>query len=322
MKRRDFIGLIGGAVVAWPRAARTQQSLPVIGFLHQGSLPPPALTAIFRKGLVEAGVVDGQSIRIEQRAADGQYDRLPALAADLVSRQVTVIAADFLPAALAAKAATQTIPIVFLSGSDPIGSGLVSSINRPTGNVTGIAFMFTRLGAKRLELLRELLPDVTSVAALINPTNPNSGPQLKDLQTAAHALGLQLISVGASDEREIESVFATLVQNQIGALVVTADGFLISRQDQLVSLAARHAIPTMYPWRADAGELIVYGANLPDGFRQCGIYVGKILKGSGPADLPVLQPSTFEFVINLKTAKALGLKVPATLVAIANEVIE
>jgi len=322
MKRRDFIGLIGGAVVAWPRAARAQQSLPVIGFLHQGSLPPPALTAIFRKGLVEAGVVDGQSIRIEQRAADGQYDRLPALAADLVSRQVTVIAADFLPAALAAKAATQTIPIVFLSGSDPIGSGLVSSINRPTGNVTGIAFMFTRLGAKRLELLRELLPDVTSVAALINPTNPNSGPQLKDLQTAAHALGLQLIRVGASDEREIESVFATLVQNQIGALVVTADGFLISRQDQLVSLAARHAIPTMYPWRADVGELIVYGANLPDGFRQCGIYVGKILKGSGPADLPVLQPSTFEFVINLKTAKALGLKVPATLVAIANEVIE
>jgi putative tryptophan/tyrosine transport system substrate-binding protein len=324
MRRRDFIGLIGGAVAAWPRAARTQQSLPVIGFLHQGSLPPPPLTAIFRKGLVEAGVVEGQSIRIEQRAADGQYDRLPALAADLVNRQVTVIAADFLPAALAAKAATQTIPIVFLSGSDPIGSGLVSSINRPTANVTGIAFMFTRLGAKRLELLRELIPDVTSVAALINPTNPNSGPQLKDLQTAAHDLGLQLISVGASNEQEIESVFSTLAQNQIGALVISADGFLVSRQDQLVALAARHAIPTMYPWRqyADAGELIVYGANLPDGFRQCGIYVGKVLKGSGPTDLPVLQPSTYEFVINLKTAKALGLKVPPTLIAIANEVIE
>jgi ABC-type uncharacterized transport system substrate-binding protein len=206
MRRRDFIGLIGGAMVAWPGTARSQQSLRVVGFLHQGSLPPPPLTAIFRKGLVEAGVVDGQSIRIEQRAADGQYDRLPGLAADLVSHQVTVIAADFLPAALAAKDATQTIPIVFLSGSDPIGSGLVSSINRPTGNVTGIAFMFTRLGAKRLELLRELIPDVTLIAALINPTNPNSGPQLKDLQTAAHALGLQLISVGASNEREIESV--------------------------------------------------------------------------------------------------------------------
>ena len=325
MRRRDFIGLIGGAMVVGPRAARTQQSPPVVGFLHQGSLPPPPLTAIFRKGLVEGGVVDGQNIRIEQRAADGQYDRLPALAADLVSRQVTVIAADFLPAALAAKAATQTIPIVFLTGSDPIGSGLVSSINRPTANVTGIAFMFTRLGAKRLELLRELIPDVTSVAALINPTNPNSGPQLKDLQTAAHTLGVQLISVGASNEQEIESVFSTLAQNRIGALVITADGFLISRQDQLVTLAARHAIPTMYPWRrpyTDAGELIIYGANLPDGFRQCGIYVGKILKGSGPADLPVLQPSTYEFVINLKTAKALGLKVPPTLVAIADEVIE
>jgi putative ABC transport system substrate-binding protein len=274
--------------------------------------------------LLEAGVVDGQSIRIEQRAADGQYDRLPALAADLVSRQVTVMAADFLPAALAAKAATQTIPIVFLSGSDPIGSGLVSSINRPTGNVTGIAFMFTRLGAKRLELLRELIPDVTSIAALINPTNPNSGPQLNDLQAAAHGLGLQLVIVGASNEREIESVFSTLVQNKIGALVISADGFLVSRQDQLIALAARYAIPTMYPWRqyADAGELIVYGANLPDGFRQCGIYTGKVLKGSGPADLPVLQPSTYEFVINLKTAKALGINVPPNLIAIADEVIE
>lgn len=322
MRRRDFIGLIGGAVMAWPRAVRTQQILPVIGFLHQGSLPPPPLTAIFRKGLLEAGVADAQSIRIEQRPADGQYDRLPALAADLVSRQVTVIAADFLPAALAAKAATQTIPIVFLTGSDPIGSGLVSSINRPTENVTGIAFMFTRLGAKRLELLRELIPGVTSIAALVNPTNPNSQPQLNDLQTAAHALGLQLISVSASNEREIDSAFSTLAQNHIDALVISADGLLISRQDQIVTLAARHAIPTMYPWHTDTGELIVYGANLPDGFRQCGIYTGKILKGSKPADLPVLQPSTYELVINSKTAKALGLKVPPNLIAIADQVIE
>jgi putative tryptophan/tyrosine transport system substrate-binding protein len=324
MKRRDFVGFIGGAVMAWPGAVRAQQPPRVIGFLHQGSLPPSPLTAIFRKGLLEAGVADGQSIWIEQRAADGQYDRLPVLAADLVSRQVTVIAADFLPAALAAKAASRTIPIVFLSGSDPIGSGLVSSINRPTANVTGIAFMFTRLGAKRLELLRELIPGIGSIAALINPTNPNSGVQLNDLQTAAHGLGLQLLSAGASDEQEIESAFSTLAQKQIGALVISADGFLISRQDQLVALAARYAIPTMYPWRqyADAGELIVYGANLPDGFRQCGIYVGKILRGSGPADLPVLQPSTFELVINLKTAKALGLNVPPNLIAIADEVIE
>jgi putative ABC transport system substrate-binding protein len=324
MRRRDFIGSIGGAMLSAPRAARTQQSLPTIGFLHQGSLPPPPVMAIFRKGLVEAGVVDGQSIPIEQRPADGQYDRLPALAADLVSRQVTVIAADFLPAALAAKAATPTIPIVFLSGSDPIGSGLVSSINRPTGNMTGIAFMFTRLGAKRLELLRELIPGVKSIAALSNPTNPNSAPQLQDLQIAADALGLKLSNVGASNEQEIDSVFTTLAQNRVEALVITADGFLISRQDQLVALAARHAIPAIYPWRqyADAGELMIYGANLPDGFRQCGIYVGKVLNGSGPADLPVLQPSTYEFVIDLKTAKALGLKVPPTLVAIANEVIE
>jgi putative tryptophan/tyrosine transport system substrate-binding protein len=324
MRRRDFIGLIGGTVMAWPRAVRTQQSLPVVGFLHQGSLPPPPLTAIFRKGLLEAGVVDGQSIRIEQRAADGQYDRLPALATDLVGRQVTVIAADFLPAALAAKTATRTVPIVFLSGSDPIRSGLVQSINRPTENVTGIAFMFTRLGAKRLELLRELIPNAKSVAALINPTNPNSGPQLEDLQTAAHAFGLQLINVGVSNEQEIENAFSTLARDKIGALVISADGFLVSRQDQLVRLAADYAIPTIFPWRqyADAGELIVYGANLPDGFRQCGIYTGKILKGSKPADLPVLQPSTYELVINLKAAKALGLNVPPNLIAIANEVIE
>jgi putative tryptophan/tyrosine transport system substrate-binding protein len=324
MRRRDFIGLIGGTVMAWPRAVRTQQSLPVVGFLHQGSLPPPPLTAIFRKGLLEAGVVDGQSIRIEQRAADGQYDRLPALATDLVGRQVTVIAADFLPAALAAKTATRTVPIVFLSGSDPIRSGLVQSINRPTENVTGIAFMFTRLGAKRLELLRELIPNAKSVAALINPTNPNSGPQLEDLQTAAHAFGLQLINVGVSNEQEIENAFSTLARDKIGALVISADGFLVSRQDQLVRLAADYAIPTIFPWRqyADAGELIVYGANLPDGFRQCGIYTGKILKGNKPADLPVLQPSTYELVINLKAAKALGLNVPPNLIAIANEVIE
>jgi putative ABC transport system substrate-binding protein len=323
MKRRGFLAGLGGTAV-WTVAARGQQSRPVIGFLHQGSLPPLSSTAAFRRGLIEAGISEGLSILIEDRSADGQYDRLPAMAADLVNRQVTVIAADFLPAALAAKAASQTIPIVFLSGSDPIGSGLVSSINRPTSNVTGIAFMFTRLGAKNLELLRELVPGATVIAALANPVNPNAEPQLGDLQAAARTLSLQLVTVGASNDAEIDSVFTTLSQRQIGALIITADGYLISRQDQLVNLANRYAIPTMYPLRqyAEAGGLMSYGANLPDAFRQCGIYVGKILKGAKPADLPVLQPSTYEFVINLKTAKKLGLAVPSALQALADEVIE
>jgi putative ABC transport system substrate-binding protein len=322
MRRRDFLTALG--TTAFLANANAQQPRPVIGFLHQGALPPPSLKAAFKKGLVEVGISDAPNILIEDRAADGQYDQLPALAADLVNRQVTVIAADFLPAALAAKAATQTIPIVFLSGSDPIESGLVSSINRPTGNVTGIAFMFTRLGAKNLELLRELVPNVSLIAALANPTNPNAEPQLKDLQAAAHALGVQLVTIGASNEAEIDSVFSTLAQRQIGALIVTADGYLIGRQDQLVALASRYAVPTIFPLRqyAEAGGLMSYGANLPDAFRQCGIYVGKILKGVKPGDLPVLQPSTYELVINLGTAKKLGLIVPPRLQALADEVIE
>jgi putative tryptophan/tyrosine transport system substrate-binding protein len=225
---------------------------------------------------------------------------------------------------LAAKAATQSIPIVFLSGSDPIGSGLVSSINRPTSNVTGIAFMFTRLGAKNLELLRELVPQARVIAALANPINPNAEPQLNDLQVAARALGLQLVTLGAGNDAELDSVFPTLSQQQIGALIITADGYLISRQDRLVNLANRFAVPTIYPLRqyAEAGGLISYGANLTDAFRQCGTYVGKILKGAKPADLPVLQPSTYEPVINLKTAKQLGVTVSPNLLALANEVIE
>src|ERR1700731_1663405 len=300
MKRREFLAGLGGTA-AFSVAARAQQPRPVIGFLHQGALPPPPLTAAFRKGLAEAGIGEGLGLTIEDRSADGQYDRLPALAADLGGRQGTGIAAQLLPAALAAKAATQTIPIVFLSGSDPIGSGLVSSINRPTSNVTGIAFMFTRLGAKNLELLRELVPNASSIAALANPINPNAEPQLKDLQAAARTLGLQLVTVGASNDAEIDSVFPTLPQRQIGALIVTADGYLISRQDQLVALANRYAVPTIYPLRqyAQAGGLMSYGANFPEAFRKCGIYVGKILKGANPADLPELQPSIYEGVINL-----------------------
>ena len=322
MRRRDFLTALGST--AFLAQANAQQPQPVIGFLHQGALPPPSLMAAFRKGLVEVGISDGPDILIEDRAADGKYDRLPALAADLVNRQVAVIAADFLPAGLAAKAATQSIPIVFLSGSDPIGSGLVSSISRPTSNVTGIAFMFTRLGAKNLELLRELVPNAAVIAALANPINPNAQPQLRDLEEAARTLGLQLVTVGASNDAEIDSLFPTLPQRQIGALIITADGYLISRQDKLVNLANRYAIPTIYPLRqyAEAGGLMSYGANLPEAFRQCGIYVGKVLKGAKPADLPVLQPSIYELVINLKTAKKLGIAVSPTLQALADEVIE
>jgi putative tryptophan/tyrosine transport system substrate-binding protein len=261
MRRRDFISILGSAAVTWPLAARAQQ-WPVIGFLHQGFAEPPSLMNAFRKGLSELGFVEGQNVTIEDRAADGHYDRLSALAAELVQRRVAVIAANFLPAALAAKAATQTVPIVFLSGSDPIGAGLVSSINRPTDNVTGIAPMFTLLGTKNLEFLHELVPKRRLIGALANLNNPNAEHQVNDLQAAARILGAEVVLVGASNEAEIDSSFATLAQRQIGALVVTADGFLISRQDQIVRLAARYAVPTMYPLSqyVAAGGLMSYGA--------------------------------------------------------------
>jgi putative ABC transport system substrate-binding protein len=278
----------------------------------------------FSQGLSELGISEGRDVGLEHRAADGHYDLLPALAEDLVSRRVAVIAADFLPAALAAKAATQTIPIVFLSGSDPIAAGLVSSFNRPIGNVTGIAFMFTRLGPKNLELLHELFPNTAVVAVLMNPTNPNAAPQVDDLQTAARALGLQLEVFGVRSATEIDEAFARLAQRQIGALIVTADGFLIGRQEQLIALATRHAVPTIYPLSqyVAAGGLISYGASLPDAFRLTGNYVGRILKGAAPADLPVMQSAKFELVVNLKVAKSLGLTVPQSLLARADEVIE
>ena len=324
MRRRKFITLAGGTLICWPLAARAQQPPAVIGFLHQGSPEPLPLTRAFRQGLSEAGIAEGRDVTIENRWAEGQYDRLPALAADLVAHRVAVIAAAFLPAALAAKAATQTIPIVFLSGSDPIATGLVPSLNRPPGNVTGIAFMFTLLGAKNLELLRELLPRVAVIAVLANPNNPNSEPQLRDLQAAAPTLGLQLVVLRASSEREIDSIFASLKQRRTGALVVTADGFLISRQDQLVALAARHAMPTIYPLSqyVAAGGLLSYGANLSDAFREAGVYVGRILKGAKPANLPVEQPTKFELVVNMKTAKSLGLTIPPSLLLRADQVIE
>jgi putative ABC transport system substrate-binding protein len=323
LKRREFVSLLGAVTAFMPLSGRAQQRVPTIGFLHQGFPEPLLNTNSFMKGLSEAGI-DSQAVKIEDRAANGRYDRLPALAAELVADGVAVIAANFLPAALAAKAATETIPIVFLSGSDPIKSGLVSSINRPAGNVTGIAPMFTLLGTKNLELLHEFVPSVSVIGALANLTNPNTEHQLGDLRAAARVIGLDIIVLPARDEREIDASFATLVERQIGALAVTADGFLISRQDQIVALAARYAIPAMYPLSqyVVAGGLMSYGANLRDAFRQTGIYVGRILKGMKPPELPVLQPTKVEFVINVKTAKALGLDVPPKLLALADEVIE
>ena len=321
MRRRGFIA--GSVSIAlWPLGAYAEQGHPRIGFLHQGYLPSQPLIAAFRAGLKEGGA--SPDIEIEHRSADSDYNRLPALAADLVNRQVAVIAAELLPAGLAAKAVTKTIPVVFLTGSDPVGSGLVSSIARPEANVTGIAFLFTRLGQKNLELLRQLAPKHDVIGALANPSNPNAGPQLGDLEAASRALQQQLVILNVKDVDEIDSTFAGLVSRNVDALLVTADGFLISRRDQIISLAARYAVPTMYPLGeyVVAGGLISYGASLRDGFYQTGTYVAKILAGAKPSDLPVLQSAKFDLVINLRTAKSLGIAVPASLLALADQVIE
>lgn len=321
MRRREFIA--GSAsVTLWPFPAFAEQPHSRIGFLHQGDLPSQPLIAAFRAGLREGGA--SPDVEIEHRSANGDYSRLPALAADLVNRQVSVIAAELLPAGLAAKAATKTIPIVFLTGSDPIGSGLVSSIARPETNVTGIAFLFTRLGQKNLELLRQLTPKHEIIGALANPSNPNAGPQLRDLQVASQGLQQQLVVLNAKDAGEIDLTFAGLASHNVDALLVTADGFLISRRDQIIDLAARYAVPTMYPLSeyVMAGGLMSYGASLREGFHQTGIYVAKILAGAKPSDLPVLQSAKFELVISLRTAKSLGINVPASLLALADEVIE
>jgi putative ABC transport system substrate-binding protein len=299
--------------------------MPVIGYLATGSPDPKSpFTAAFRQGLSETGYVEGQNLAIEYRSAEGHYDRLPALAADLVGREVDVIATGGVPLALAAKSATSTIPIVFIIGTDPAEVGLVASLARSGGNLTGIAIMATELMPKRRELLSELAPQAGTIALLVNPNNASAEPQIRGVEEAARAKGVQLRILKASTESEIDAAFATLVQLQTGALVVGTDPFFYSRREQLVALASRHAVPAVYEFRDFAAErgLISYGPSLTGAWRQVGIYAGKILKGAKPADLPVQQPTTFKLVVNLKTAKALGLTVPPSILARANEVIE
>jgi putative ABC transport system substrate-binding protein len=327
MKRRAFITLLGGAAASLPFAARAQQpSMPTIGLLHSG--PRATFTrplAAFHQGLGEAGFVEGQTVSIEYRWAENQYDRLPAMAADLVSRGVNVIATPgSTPAALAAKAASAEIPLVFLIGNDPVKLGLVASLNAPGGHVTGVSFLINALEAKKLEVMHQLVPAASTIGVLLNPKNPLVDTQLKDAQDAARALGVKVIPLNAGSEADIDAAFATLIEQRAGALLVTADPALTSWRDRMIALAARNEIPAIYHLRefTDAGGLISYGTSLSDGYRQVGLYVGRILKGTKPADLPVQQPTKFEMVINMKTAKALRLDVPATLLAIADEVIE
>ena len=328
MRRRKFITLLGGAVAAGPLPARTQPpAMPVIGLLGSAS---PDLWAdrlrAFRQGLSEAGYVEDRNVAIEYRWAEGQNDRLPAMAVDLVRRQVAVIAVlGGTEGAIAAKTATTTIPIVLFSGGDPVKLGLVASLDRPGGNITGVSDLSAELGPKRLELLHELVPATTVIALLVNPTNPsNAETQSRDLQAAARTLGLQLHVLHASTERDFDTVFETLIQLHAGALVIGVDGYFTVRTGQLAALAVRHAMPTIYVNRefAAAGGLISYGGSRPDAYRQVGIYTGRILKGEKAADLPVQQATKVELIVNLKTAKALGLTVPPALLARADEVIE
>jgi putative tryptophan/tyrosine transport system substrate-binding protein len=326
MKRRAFIKLLAAATAAWPLIARGQQpSLPVIGFLHSGS-PKPNVNQItaFRNGLNEAGYFDDKNVAIEFLWAGGSYDRLPELAADLVRRKVAVIFGAGPPAAHAASSATKTIPIVFVSGEDPVKSGLVASLNRPGGNVTGATMFTGQLGAKQLGLLRELVPKAALVAILVNPNNPLTEAVMTDVRAAAAVTGHRIQIVNASDEGEIDKAFETLKELHADALIVGADPYFFSRREQLVAFAAQYMVPAMFEFRefAIAGGLMSYGASITDGYRQAGVYAGQILKGARPTDLPVLQPTKFELVINLKTAKTLGLTLSPGLLAIADEVIE
>ena len=328
MRRREFITLFGGAAAAWPLAARAQQpAMPVIGFLGSESLNLWAgRMRAFHQGLSETGYVDGRNVAIEYRWAEGHNDRLPALAADLVRRRVTVIATPgSTPATLAAKAATSTIPIIFWIGSDPIELGLVASLNRPAGNLTGVTTLNHGLVAKRVELLHEAVPRTSSIAVLINPTSPTlTKTTIEDAQTAAHSVGLELHILEASTEHDFDAVFANVIQLRAGGLVIGTDAFFSSRLEQLAALSVRHAVPTVYHFRefAAAGGLIAYGGSLAEAFSGLGVYTGRILKGEKPADLPVQQVTKVELYINLKTARALGLNIPLPVVGRADEVIE
>jgi ABC-type uncharacterized transport system substrate-binding protein len=326
VRRREFITLLGG-VAAWPFAARAQQpTMPVIGFLRTTSLADSAhLAAAFRQGLKETGFLEDQDVAIEYRFAENQPSRLPALVADLISRKVAMLVAsggDVAPRA--AKAATSTVPILFAMGGDPVAAGLVASLNRPGGNITGVVFFSGAVGMKRLELLRELVPAATTIGLLVTPSSPETETERRDIEAAAQATGCQLVMLDASSEQDIDTAFATFVQRGIGALLVGSGPFFNSNREHLVALAARHAVPSSYSLReyAVAGGLMTYGASITDAYRQLGIYAGQILKGKKPADLPVMRATKFELVINLKTAKALGLEVPPTLLARADEVIE
>jgi putative ABC transport system substrate-binding protein len=326
MRRRQFITLLGGAA-AWPLAARAQQpALPVIGWLNSTSLESAKSgVAAFRRGLAEIGVLDGQNAVIEFRWADGHYDRLPALAADLVSRRVAVIATTSgLPPVLAAKAATSTIPIVFTVGGDPVKFGLVASLSRPGGNLTGVSILNVELTPKRLELLHELVPAATVIALLVNPTNPNAETQSREVQAAAQAFGIELRILRASTDRDLDAILASLAQLQIGGLLIGPDIFLYSRAELIAAFALRHAMPTISQYRdfAAAGGLMSYGGDNIDVLRQAGVYAGRILKGEKPADLPVQQSTKVELIINLRTAKAIAITVPLSLLGRADEVIE